>query len=135
MLLGSHELRRFYGVPCGACRQAHCSDLWSAAKVPLAAKEAFLTSRMLALRKGDGKLRPIGAPSVLRNLAERVACAHSRGELAKAVGPRQYGVGRKAGLKEAIHTARALAELRPQTVRVALDATNAFNAFWRHRVL
>ena len=63
-------------------------ELVLAARVPPGAKEALLTSRMLGVRKGDGKLRPIGAPSVLRNLAERVACAHSRGELAKAVGPR-----------------------------------------------
>jgi len=91
-------------------------ELVLTAQVPTAAKETLLTSRMSALRKSAGKLRPIGAPSVLRNVAERAACASSRSELAKAVGSRHYGVGRKAGLEEAINTARALAELRSRTV-------------------
>ena len=87
------------------------------------------------MRKGSDKIRPIGAPSVLRNLAERTACALSSAELAEAAGPRQYGVGRKAGLEEAIHTARALAAARPKLVWLSLDSRNAFNALWRRRVL
>ena len=51
-----------------------------------------------------------------------------------AVGERQYGVGRKAGLEEAIHTARAMSEARPAAVWVPLDASNAFNSLWRSHV-
>ncbi|MCH2376689.1 MAG: hypothetical protein MK538_21085, partial [Planctomycetes bacterium] len=36
---------------------------------------------------------------------------------------------------EAIHTARAMSEVRPTMVWVSLDANNAFNSLWRSRVL
>ena len=103
-------------------------ELELTAQVPAAAASALLTSRMLALRKGDNGFRPIGAPGVFRNLAERVACARYRGAIAEAVGTRQHGVSRAAGLEQAIHRARAMADARPQLVWLSLDARNAFNS-------
>ncbi len=57
---------------------------------------ANLGARVLALRKPDGKLRPVACGSVLRRLAARVVCAVFREDIQQACGKHQFAVGRKA---------------------------------------
>jgi len=107
-------------------------DLIHQGRVPPQAAEAILLSRIMGFRKpGSKRLRPIGAPTVLRNMGERAACKRHAKTITAAVGSRQFGVGRKGGVEQAIHTARALAEVRPSLVWLGLDARNAFTEMRR----
>ena len=66
-------------------------------EVPSDFLRANLGSRLIALRKPNGKVRPVACGSVLRRLAARTACAMYRDQVKTACGPHQYAVGKKAG--------------------------------------
>ena len=69
---------------------------------PAAALQANLGARLVALNKKDGGIRPVAMGSVIRRLAARAACKVLKDSVAAAVGPNQYGVGRRAGC-ELVH--------------------------------
>ena len=96
---------------------------------------ANLGSRLLALRKPNGKLRPVAIGSVLRRLAARAACAVLKDSMAGAVGPHQYGVGRRAGCELVHKCVCALVDEDPTRVVMAFDACNAFGSMPRQRVV
>ena len=63
---------------------------------------ANLGARLIALRKPDGKIRPVACASVLRRLAAKTACRVYREEVRAACGSHQYAVGKKQGAKRSI---------------------------------
>ncbi len=73
--------------------------------------------------------------SVLRRLAARAACAVLKEKACGAVGPHQYGVGRRAGCELVRKCITALTDEDPDCVVIAFDATNAFGSVPRQRVL
>ena len=96
---------------------------------------ANLGSRLIALRKPNGKVRPIACGSVLRRLAARAACAAFRDQVRTACGPYQYAVGRQAGCEQVHKAVTALSAADPRCVFLAFDASNAFNTLPRGVVL
>ena len=66
-------------------------------EVPDEFLRANLGARLLALRKKNGKLRPVACGSVLRRLAARAACDVYKDAVKTACGPHQYAVSQKAG--------------------------------------
>ena len=94
--------------------------------LPASAAAALALSKLTALRKPGGGVRPIAAPSLLRRLAGRLLVNTRKAELASALGRHQYAVGTAAGTETLAHTARALTEADPTLVLLALDAKNAF---------
>lgn len=97
----------------------------SAGRVPEHAAEALAVARLMPLRKPNGGVRPIAAPSLLRRLAGRILVRKRKAELAEALGPQQYAVGTAAGTELMAHTVRALTEADPELTVLALDARNA----------
>jgi len=72
--------------------------------------------------------------SVVRRLAARAACAVLKDRVSEAVGPGQFGVGRKAGI-EVVHKAiMALVDEDASRVVMAFDASNAFGSLPRQRI-
>ena len=97
--------------------------------------EANLGARVFALRKPNGKLRPIACGSVLRRLAARVSCAVFKEDIQRACGKLQFAVGRRAGC-ELVHKAiSALSCASPQDVVLKFDCSNAFNTMPRELIL
>ena len=94
--------------------------------LPENAAAALAASKLTALRKPGGGVRPIAAPSLLRRLAGRGLVRARRAELEAALGHRQFAVGTAAGAELLAHSVRALTEAEPDLVLVALDARNAF---------
>ena len=92
---------------------------------------ANLGARLLALRKKNGKLRPVACGSVLRRLAARASCEVHKESIATACGPHQYAVNRKAGCELVHKCITALAEANPRAAVLAFDASNAFNTLPR----
>ncbi len=101
---------------------------------PAEALQANLGARLLGLRKPTGRLRPLALGSVVRRLAARAACTVLKPHLAGAVGPHQYGVGRRAGCELMHKCVSALADEDPRRVVVAFDACNAFGSMPRAKV-
>ena len=91
-------------------------------QVPECIAATLALSKLSPLRKNDGGVRPIAAPSLLRRLAGRLLVSTRRQELAHALGPRQYAVGTSAGTELMAHTVRALLKANPQFVITVLDA-------------
>ena len=96
---------------------------------------ANLGARLIALRKPNGKIRPIACGSVLRRLAAKAACSVFRQEVKAACGPHQYAVGKKAGCEHVHKTITALSSADSDLVFLAFDASNAFNTIPRQVVL
>ena len=94
--------------------------------------EAHLSSRLIALRKQNGGVRPVACGSVLRRIAGKGACKAMKSKLQAACGDFQYGVGRSAGTETVHKTLTVLAAARPQAAFLSLDATNAFNSLDRN---
>ena len=92
------------------------------------AMRALLAARLVALRKPNGKVRPIACGSVVRRLAARAACDVFRADISRACGPFQYAVGKRAGCEVVHKCLTALAEGSPQAVVLAFDVQNAYNS-------
>eukprot|EP00969_Alexandrium_andersonii_P136125 6022675-Alexandrium_andersonii.AAC.1 len=104
-------------------------------RLPADFTQANLGARLLALRKKNGRLRPVACGSVLRRLAAKAACEVFKDELAEACGPHQYAVGRRAGCELVHKCVSSLAEALPGATVLAFDASNAFNTLPRQAVL
>ena len=96
---------------------------------------AHLGARLFALRKPNGKLRPVACGSVLRRLAARTMCAVFREEIWGACGECQFAVGKPAGCEHVHKSVVALTCASPQDVVLKFDCTNAFNTMPRQLIL
>ena len=104
--------------------------------LPEAAKRLVLASRLVALRKPNGGVRPIAVGEVIWKLTAIHLLQPCRSELASELQPTQMGVGVPGGIEKSIHSLTALVE-DPQLEFAALtfDFTNAFNSVNRAHVL
>ena len=107
----------------------------AAANLPESVAEALALSKLTALRKPSGGVRPIAAPSLLRRLAGRLLVSTRKGELATALGRQQFAVGTAAGAEVLGHSVRALTEADPDLVLLCLDARNAYGTASRSACL
>jgi hypothetical protein len=98
----------------------------ASANLPTSAADALALSKLTALKKPGGGVRPIAAPSLLRRLAGRLLVSTRKQELATALGRRQFAVGTAAGAEVLGHSVRALTEADPDLVLFCLDAKNAY---------
>ena len=94
--------------------------------LPASAADALALSKLTALKKPGGGVRPIAAPSLLRRLAGRLLVSTRKTELASALGRQQFAVGTAAGAEVLGHSVRALTEADPDLVLLCLDAKNAY---------
>ena len=112
---------------------------------------AWTTSRMVALGKKDGGIRPIAVGEVWLRLLGRIA-ARKVAKVGNRLAPAQYGVGFKGGAEVIIHTcslfakwvraresgsvaiSEGLQSASDPWCMVAVDLTNAFNTVRRSAV-
>jgi len=102
---------------------------------PQEALVANMGARLIALRKPNGKIRPVACGAVLRRLATRTVCAVFREDIRKACGEHQFAVGRRAGCEQVHKTITALTSARGDYAVLAFDATNAFNTMPRQQIV
>ena len=102
-------------------------------KVPFELRRYFFGAKLIALKKPEGRLRPIAVGNTFRRLSPNFAGNHVF-ELRQArYGNRQVGVGTKRGFKLALHVFRCLIEsTQPkENVNLKFDFENAFNSINR----
>ena len=98
-------------------------------KVPFELRPYFFGSKVIALKKSDGGLRPIAIGNTFRRLSAKCAGYHVFESRQARYRNRQVDVGTKRGAELASHVLRCLIE-SPQTkknVILKIDFENAFN--------
>ncbi|KAL2612792.1 hypothetical protein R1flu_024484 [Riccia fluitans] len=88
-------------------------------------------SRLLALAKPSGGVRPIAVGEVLYRLVARTLGFQFREALADHFSPLQFGVATRGGCETIIHGLRATLDLHPDWVVLQVDIQNAFNTISR----
>lgn len=99
-------------------------------EVPVASRNALATSRLIALPKPDGKIRPVAIGEAVVKWAGAVAVSLVRKRLLERFGAFQRGAAPR-GAEEIVHEFRAAARADFQTHILTIDCRNAFNAFSR----
>ncbi|KAL2635415.1 hypothetical protein R1flu_006894 [Riccia fluitans] len=84
-------------------------------------------SRLLALEKPSGGVRPIAVGEVLYRLVARTLGFQFREALADHFSPLQFGVATRGGCETIIHGLCATLDLHPDWVVLQVDIRNAFN--------
>ncbi|KAL2649469.1 hypothetical protein R1flu_017597 [Riccia fluitans] len=84
-------------------------------------------SRLLALEKPSGGVRPIVMGEVLYRLVARTLGFQFWEALADHFSPLQFGVAMREGCETIIHGLRAILDLHPDWVALQVDIQNAFN--------
>ena len=102
-------------------------------KLPFELRPYFFGAKLIALKKPDGRLRPIAVGNTFRRLSAKCAEYHDFESRQARYGNRQVGVGTKKGAELASHVFRCLIE-SPQpkeNVILKIDFENAFNSINR----
>ena len=101
---------------------------------PEAAREAFLSGKLVALEKKGGGIRPVACGSTTRRLVAKALCRIFRTDIGQAVGPRQFGVGKAAGAEKMHKVLTVQAQMWDSATVLSFDAANAFNTISRTKV-
>ena len=88
-------------------------------------------SRLIALPKSSGDVRPIAIGEVLRRVSAKAICHHLKSEFSAYFAPLQHGVSTPGGSELVTHHIQLLLESRPDWVLVKTDIKNAFNTIKR----
>ncbi|CAK0822814.1 unnamed protein product, partial [Prorocentrum cordatum] len=96
-------------------------------EAPASAAQALLGGRLIPLQKPQGGVRPLACGETLRRMAAKAATTQHKEIIAQAVGPRQYGVGRRNGVELMHKVVAGAVEASPQRAVLSLDVANAFN--------
>ena len=106
-------------------------------KVPFELRPYFFFAKLIALKKPDGRLRPIAIGNTFRRLSAKCAGYHVFESRQAKYGNRQVVVGTEKGAEMASHVFRCLIE-SPQpkeNVILKIDFENAFNSINRQFML
>ena len=106
-------------------------------KVPFELWPYFFGVKLIALKKPDGGLRPIGVGNTFRRLSAKCAGYHVFESCQVGYGSRQVGVGTKKDAELASHVFRCLIESPKlkKNVISKIDFENAYNSINRQFML
>jgi hypothetical protein len=106
--------------------------LIASGKLPEEAKSLLLSSRLIALEKPDGGIRPIAIGETLYRLTAAHLINELKDNIAEVLQPVQLGVGVKGGCEIVIHNIRKLLlDPRKKFAAITIDFKNAFNSVSR----
>ncbi len=93
------------------------------------------SSRLIALPKPNGDVRPIAIGETLRRLTAKAMCMQKRSDFANFFHPLQHGVATDGGLEMLVHHVQLLLEEDCDRIFVKTDVKNAFNSVHRQHLL
>ena len=99
--------------------------------LPTCAVRLLTASRLIALPKPNGDVRPIAIGECLRRLTARVLCAKKKKDFSDFFAPLQYGVATEGGSELLIHQIQLLLESNKDWVVLKSDVKNVFNTINR----
>ena len=103
--------------------------------VPKSVVKLLSASRLIALPKLNGDVRPIAIGECIRRLTAKVLCLQKKESFAAYFSPLQHGVAIEGGSELLLHHLSVLAEAHPDWVVLKTDLKNAFNSVERSHLL
>jgi hypothetical protein len=107
-------------------------------ELPDQAKEYILPSHLVPIPKPNqpSSVRPISMGEIFYRAAANYAVGLVSDVIADVLGPIQFGVGRPAGIEQAVHRLQhLLTQTHPHLAGIAVDFKNAFNERNRNDIL
>ena len=104
-------------------------------KLPSNVIPLIASSRLIALPKGNGDVRPIAIGETLRRLTAKVICLQLRPSFSSYFSPLQHGVATRGGSEMLVHHVQRLLEENPEFGVLKTDVSNAFNSVSRQHLL
>jgi Reverse transcriptase (RNA-dependent DNA polymerase) len=99
-------------------------------------REYILSSTLIPLDKGNGKVRPIAIGEQLKRAADVWMNSQVLGAATELCKPHQFGIGIRGGIEKALHAVQAMLSAPGHgNVAFLVDIVNAFNAKSRARIL
>ena len=105
------------------------------ALIPVAIAEAFMSARMTALRKPNGKVRGIATGTAFRRLVASCVARVIGPSVEEACKPYQYALSTRAGTECVGHLFRAACDLDPELSVLSIDGIGAFDHVKRAAML
>lgn len=94
-----------------------------------------IASRLIAIPKSNGDVRPIAIGESLRRLTAKAICNQKKESFGQFFSPLQHGVAVQGGSDLLVHHLQLLLASNPSWVMVKTDIENAFNSLDRIRLL
>ena len=104
-------------------------------KAPASAVKVLGTSRLLALSKNTGGVRPIAIGDTFRRWTTRAICLAYKKKWEKILGSHQFAVGTSGGGEKMIRLIDSFLQENDDHVIISLDAKNAFNSASRQKMM
>ena len=104
-------------------------------RLPPAAATLFSLSRLIALPKSNGDIRPIAVGEVLRRLTARAICQQKKEVFSRFFSPIQHGVATECGTELITHHIELLLEHNLDGVMLKTAVKNAFNFISRQQIM
>ena len=92
-------------------------------------------SRLVALSKPSGDVRPIAVGECIRRLTDKTLCLQKKESFSSFLSPLQHGVAVEGGPELIVHHISLLLESNPDWVILKTDLKNAFNSVSRSHLL
>ena len=113
---------------------AICSTI-AKGKIPTDIISLVSASRLIAIPKSNGDVRPIAIGECLRRLTAKAVCVDCKDSFSSYFNPVQHGVATPSGSELVIHHIQLLLEANPSWVMIKSDISNAFNSVDRQCLL
>ena len=104
-------------------------------QIPPSMVPLITSSRLIALPKGNGDVRPIAIGETLRRLSAKAICLQLRSSFSSYFSPQQHGVATRGGSEMLVHHVQRLLEENPEFGVLKTDISNAFNCVSRKHLL
>ena len=104
-------------------------------QLPQAISRLLSTSRLIALPKKNGDIRPIAIGEVFRRITAKAICTQLRSDFRDHFSPIQHGVAVEGGAELLVHHAQLALELNTSWALLKTDMSNAFNSVSRSQLL
>ena len=111
-----------------------CSSIASGS-IPESTLNLLTASRLIAIPKPNGDVRPIAIGEALRRLTAKSICAQKKDSFAQFFSPLQHGVATKGGAELLVHQVQLLLEENKDWIVLKSDVRNAFNSVSRSHFL
>ena len=111
-----------------------CSTIASG-QVPEPILKLLSATRLIALPKASGDVRPIAIGEVLRRITARTICSQLKVLFGNFFAPLQHGIAKDGGVDLLLHHVQMLLESNDGWVVLKTDAKNAFNSVNRLHLL
>ena len=103
--------------------------------LPEAASNLLSSSRLIAIPKPNGDVRPIAIGECIRRLTARALCVQMKAHFADFFCPIQHGVSTENGSELIAHHIELALENNPEWIVLKSDVKNAFNSVSRQHLL